>query len=415
MSLKKVRPMTADQADTDFMQLMQGFPPAKKYQVLLANWREPGIARWAFNHLRQLLPTSPMAAAEQPIAIPEARLDLGSLSFQGPDGKCQQLDRFLRSIETDCFAVMKDGKLVYDWFGGFGGPTRQHIVFSVTKSMAALLAGVLVGQGRLDPSGLITRYLPELENSAYNGASVRNLLDMQVASGFNEDYLDTTGIFMAYRRAAAWNPVEEGVRNDGLRAFLTRLPISDGRHGEKHHYCSPHSDVLGWLLERVGGASFSDLFSRYILQPCGTRHEAYITLDTFGAPRVSGGLCITVHDLLLIGNMVCNGGVLDGAEIVPASWIDDILQKRDNLIWLGQNSGEGPRLFTNGNYRSKWYQPDQKCGVICGIGIHGQWFWIDPDKRLVIAKMASRGMVVDTDTDRQLLAAFAAITNCLRH
>ena len=40
----------------DIMQMMQGFPPAANHQVLLANWREPGIARWSFNHLRQLPP-----------------------------------------------------------------------------------------------------------------------------------------------------------------------------------------------------------------------------------------------------------------------------------------------------------------------------------------------------------------------
>jgi len=48
--------------------------------------------------------------------------------------------------------------------------------------------------------------------------------------------------------------------------------------------------------------------------------------------------------------------------------------------------------------------------VICGIGIHGQWMWINPEMRLVIVKLASNGTVVDTQTDRQLLSAFAAIT-----
>jgi CubicO group peptidase (beta-lactamase class C family) len=66
---------------------------------------------------------------------------------------------------------MKDGKLVYDWFGGFGAPDRQHIVFSITKSMASLLAGVLVGAGVIDVQRQITDYLPELGHSAYAGAN----------------------------------------------------------------------------------------------------------------------------------------------------------------------------------------------------------------------------------------------------
>ena len=338
----------------DIIQMMQGFPPAANHQVLLANWREPDIARWSFNHLRQLLPTAPMRPANPPATLTAARQDLDDLSFPDVRGDRQQLGAFLVASQSDCFAVMKDGKLVYDWFGGFGTPDRQHIVFSITKSMASLLAGVLVGAGVIDVQRQITDYLPELGNSAYAGATMRHLLDMQIASGFREDYLDTDGVFMAYRRASAWNPIEEGDRNDGLRDFLTKMPVSDAAHGTRHHYCSPYSDVLGWVIERSGGASFAELFSRHILAPCGAQHEAYISLDTFGAPRVSGGLCITIHDLLRIGQMMCDGGCLAGQQIVPQSWIDDIYHQHDNHIWLQQQDSQGPHTGRYRNQLKKW-------------------------------------------------------------
>jgi CubicO group peptidase (beta-lactamase class C family) len=98
---------------------------------------------------------------------------------------------------------------------------------------------------------------------------------------------------------------------------------------------------------------------------------------------------------------------------VPQSWIDDIYRQHDNHIWLQQQDGQGPRLFVNGNYRSQWYRPDQTRHIACAIGIHGQWLWIDRTARLVIVKMASNGTVVDTDTDRTLLAAFNAIEAAL--
>jgi len=374
-------PENEQNPENDIMQMMQGFPPPATYQALLANWREPGVARWSFNHLRQLLPTAPVQPASNPIAIDEVRQDLDDLSFINAAGDKQQLGAFLARSQSDCFAVMKDGNLVYDWFGGFGAP--------------------------------VTDYLPELGNSAYAGATMRHLLDMQIASSFNEDYLDTSGVFMAYRRASAWNPIEEGDRNDGLRDFLTKMPPSNDPHGTRHHYCSPHSDVLGWVIERCGGASFAALFSRHILVPCGARYEGYISLDTFGAPRVSGGLCLTIHDLLRIGQMVCDGGIAGGQQIIPKSWIDDIYDRHDNSIWLQQKDGEGPRLFVNGNYRSQWYRPDQDRQIACAIGIHGQWLWIDRASRLVIVKLASNGTVVDTETDRDLLAVFAAIEAAL--
>jgi CubicO group peptidase (beta-lactamase class C family) len=398
-----------DQNDNDVMQMMQGFPPPANYQALLANWREPRIARWSFNHLRQLMPTAPVRPASAPIAIDEVRQDLDDFSFINATGNKQRLGAFLTSSQTDCFAVMKDGNLVYDWFECFGAPDCQHIIFSVTKSMASLLAGVLVGQGVIAPGQLVTHYLPELSSSAYAGAKIRDLLDMQIASSFDEDYHDTSGIFMAYRRAAAWNPIEEGDRNNGLRDFLTKMPPSNHLHGKRYHYCSPHSDVLGWVIERCGGASFAELFSQHILAPCGARYEGYIALDTFGAPRVSGGLCLTIHDLLRIGQMVCDGGVVDGRQVVPNSWIDDIYSRRDNNIWLKQKDGKGPRLFVNGNYRSQWYRPDQDRQIACAIGIHGQWLWVDRTSRLVIVKMGSHRTVVDTANDRDFICAALSI------
>jgi CubicO group peptidase (beta-lactamase class C family) len=280
--------------------------------------------------------------------------------------------------------------------------------------MAALLAGVLVNRGMLDPKNLVTDYLPELLKSAYAGATIQHLLDMQIASGFREDYADSDGIFMAYRLAAAWNPVEEGGKTEGLRHFLTQMPKSDAvPHGQNHHYCSPHSDVLGWVIERAGNDSFAKQFSNYILQPCGGRHEGYITLDTFGAPRVSGGMCLGLYDLLIIGEMVRNRGYANGHQVVPASWIDDMTVVRDNQIWRAQNQGEGHRLFANGNYRSLWYQSGFKDQDICAIGIHGQWLWINPKKEVVIVKLASHHSEVDTDTDRLMVAAFAAIAGAL--
>lgn len=112
-----------------------------------ANWREPDIARWSFNHLRQLLPTAPMRPANPPATLAAARQDLDVLSFLDAREDRQQLDAFLAASQSDCFAVMKDGKLVYDWFGGFSVPDRQHIAFSISKSMASLLAGFFGWRG----------------------------------------------------------------------------------------------------------------------------------------------------------------------------------------------------------------------------------------------------------------------------
>ena len=112
---------------------------------------------------------------------------------------------------------------------------------------------------------------------------------------------------MAYRRAFGWNLVERSDHNDGLPNFLIKILASDARHGPCHHYCSPHIDVFCWVTESWGDTTFAGLFLDNILMPSGAVEEACITSDSYGWQRVSGGLCITVHARLRIGQMICDG------------------------------------------------------------------------------------------------------------
>lgn len=392
-------------------ELMSGAPAASRNQVTLANWREPGFGRWSFSHIRQLLPTAPIAPSRAPVKLATATQQLGDLSFKGHDGASYKLDSFLRGSQCDGLMVMHRGKVIFDWFDGFGSPDRQHIVFSVSKSITALLTGILVGQGAIDVGADISSILPEVKGSAYDGATVRNLLDMTVSSAFVEDYLDTSGVFMAYRRASAWNPPEEGTPTDGLRAFLARLPASDGRHGYRHHYCSTHTDMLGWVLERAAAAPINRLFSELLFAPSGLASEAYVTLETFGAPRVAGGICLTAPDLLRLAEMTRCGGAVAQKQIVPESWIADFRHFDDQSAWLRQEGGS--RLFDNGNYRSKWYQTGFDDDEFCAIGIHGQWIWINPERDVSIVHLGARDLPIDTDIDRNLLSAFQAVARAV--
>ena len=390
----------------DVKQLMQQFPAMPETQVTLANWREPIMSRWSFSHVRQILPTAPFKAAGPVPDLPHDPVDLGSLRFTY-DGSTHTLGGWLDTSRTDAFLVMHRGTLAYEWFGGWGAADRQHIIFSVSKSLTALLAGILCDTGVLDPQRPVRDYLPEVAGSAYQDALLRHVLDMTVASGFNEDYLDTTGVFMAYRRASAWNPLEANTTTDGLRAFLASMPASDGQHGYRHHYCSPHTDLLGWIIERASGTAFNQLFSELLMQPIGAAHDGYVTLDSFGAPRVAGGICLAPHDLLRFAEMVRNFGAVGTRQIVPESWIAEFRSYDDKAPW--QRQQDGPRHFPHGSYRSKWYRTGLPDDEFAAIGIHGQWIWVNPARAVTIIRMASNDLPIDPDAGPVLHAAFDAV------
>ena len=94
---------------------------------------------------------------------------------------------------------MNDDKLVYETYRNGMTSRDPHILMSVSKSMLGLIAGTLVERNDLSEKDQIIKYIPELANSAYAEATVRNLLDMRVGVLFNEDYLANEGPIIDYR------------------------------------------------------------------------------------------------------------------------------------------------------------------------------------------------------------------------
>ena len=389
--------------------IMGGFPPVAAGQVTLANWRLPPFNRWAFHHVRELIPTAniPRGGAGG-IGRSERRID--HVAFEGPDGKEWTIGRMLRETFTDGLLVLRRGRIVAERYDAGLMPGTPHILFSVSKSVTALLIGVLVERGRLDPEAPVTRYIPEAAESAYADCSLQHVLDMTVSTDFVEDYLDTTGDFARYRAATGWNPVPDPVAAGDLRRFLLTMRRGSGAHGAAFHYVSPNSDLLGWIVERAAGQPFADFMSDTLWQPMGAEFDAYITVDRMGAARSAGGICTSLRDLARLGELMRLRGMAAGRQIVPGWWIDDILTNGDAEAW---RRGDLTSQLPIHRYRSQWYDLGDGRGSFCGIGIHGQWLYVDPAAEVVLAKFSSQPVAADEAKDRLAMAGFAALARAL--
>lgn len=381
---------------------------AQRQGVTLANWRQPPWNCWAFHHVPEVLAVTRIAHDPARVsALPHGPRALGDLEFQGPRGENWTLARLLPATATDGFLVLQGGKIAFEWYGNGLTASDPHIVFSVSKSITGILAGILVERRQLDPDAPITRYVPEAAGSVYGDCTVRHVLDMTVGIAFVENYLDTTGDFARYRAATGWNPVADPALVTDLRSFLVTLRRDSNPHGAKFHYVSPNSDMLGWILERAGGMPYARLLAELIWQPTGAEADAHVTVDRAGAARSAGGICVTLRDLARFGEMVRNMGRAGDRQIVPRGWIEDILHNGDPAPWLATETAA--KFLPKGRYRSQWYVTGNDHGAIFAIGIHGQWLYIDPDSEMVVAKLSSQALPVEEATDRLLLAAFEAI------
>jgi CubicO group peptidase (beta-lactamase class C family) len=389
--------------------IMATFPATENEQVTLANWREHPFSEWSFRNVRELLPTANIARSKQPTSLPLALSYLDAVTFEKMSGEKINVGEALRMSHTDGFVVLHGGRIVSEWYAHGLGPEAPHLIFSVSKSIAGTLGGILTDHGKLDPDVPVTHYIPEMQRSVYGAdCTVRHLLDMGVGIQFDEDYLAREGDVVDYRRSTGWDPPDVSKPSIHLRQYLQTLRPDGKPHGHTFHYVSTNTDVLGWVYERACGTSYAKILSQYLWEPMGAENDAYIAVDSRGAARVAGGICATVRDLARFGEMMRNRGVSKGRQVVPGWWIDDIRNNGNAEAW---SRGE---VFPNGNYRSKWYTVDRNHTPFAAVGIHGQWIYIDPANETVIVRVSSQPLPMDLDLDRMWLRGYSAIATWLR-
>lgn len=378
----------------------------ERRDVTLANWRTAPFSRFSFGHAEEVVPSARISAdAEEPEGSPVVS-DLMRQSL--PEGLAGQLSvgAYLHYAHTDAFVLMKAGRIVAEHYAPHAGIDQRHIVFSISKSLTALVIATLEADGLINPDASVTSLLPEAAGSAYGDCTIRDVLDMRVSLAFDEAYLNTDGAYARYRRATLWNPADPSQPDETLLAFLLTLKKDAHPHGGAHFYASPNSDLLGILIERATGERYADVLSTRLWKPLGAKNHASVTVDAEGTARAAGGISVTARDLARVGEMLRNGGKVDGKRLIPETWLADMLTAGDHQAWVDGKSN----FFPKGRYRSQWYQSGEQDGAFCAIGIHGQWLYVDPSTETTIVKLSSQPNPLDDELKHDNFAFFRALS-----
>ena len=380
---------TASSASLDgAAELMAGFPPPPGSRVTLANWQDPPFNRWAFRHMRELIPSQVIAAGPRgPAALPPSSRPMGNPSVSRPDGSIVTVEDVLAGTFTDAFVVVYDGDLVAErYYAGMSAGTR-HLLMSVSKSIVGCVAGVLADRGLLDPAAPVTAYVPEVAGSGYAGASIRDLLDMRTGVAFRETYTALDAEVRVMERSMGWRPALPG-DPEGAYPYLATLG-SAGPHGGEFSYRSADSDMLGWACERAGGIRMADLISALIWQPIGAECDAEITCDALGSAVHDGGISATARDLARFGQMLVDDGRALGRAVVPEAWLDDVRAPEPGVREAFART-DNEYVLPGGWYRNQfWVIPGPGGPVLVCLGIHGQLIYADRAARTAVVKLSS--------------------------
>jgi CubicO group peptidase (beta-lactamase class C family) len=369
--------------------LMGGFPPVPESRVTVDNWQSPPFNRWAFQHMREIMPSQRISRGSgpvRPLPVSSAALTLDAVPVHGLEGRSTTLGEVLDESYTDAVLVLHRGHVVLERYSASMTEATPHLLMSVSKSIVGCVAGILADRGLLEPDEQIRSYVPEIAGSGYDGATVRNLLDMRTGVAFSEEYTNADAEVRQMERHMGWRSPEGTPL--GAYGYLATLD-GDTDHGGAFVYRSADTDMLGWVCERAADTRMADLVSHLIWQRIGAEYDAEVTCDTLGTAIHDGGISATARDLARFGQLLLDDGDVDGVPVVPAGWLQSA-RSIDPHIRAAFASSDSEPFLPGGWYRSQfWFVPGPSGDVQLCLGIHGQMVLVDRATGTVAVKLST--------------------------
>ncbi|WP_187429405.1 hypothetical protein ROLI_031850 [Roseobacter fucihabitans] len=340
-----------------------------------------------FSHMDRAFLNTPIPTGETPASLlpPGARM-------MPPAG----FDRFVAARNITSIVVLKDGALVFE--GYYQGTTAEdlRISWSIAKSYLSALMGIILERGDIasldDP---VIDYVPLLRSGAYDGVTIRHVLNMTTGVTFDEDYLDKSSDINRMGRVLAL-----GGKMDAFAAGLTETFTDPGTDWQ---YVSIDMHVLGMVIRGATGRSIIDLMGEEIIAPLGVERAPYYLTDGTGVAFVLGGLNATTRDYARFGQMFLQHGAWNGQQIVPRDWV------------IASTTPSAPTGADQYGYGYQWWMPrDARPREYMGRGIYGQYLYINEVQGVVIALTAVDGEFRDAEVQRQNIALFREMTDGLQ-
>jgi CubicO group peptidase (beta-lactamase class C family) len=395
---------------------MQGSPPPHDKRIEFADDRFldfPQI-RWTLSHMRELAPSANVWRGNGPpstLGTTETwdASGVDELAFTDMNGTPRRWDASLYDTYTDGIVVLHRGRRVYERYFGALEPQVPHSCFSITKSYAATLCAALVHEHVLDDKKRIPEYLPEMRGTAYDDATLRQVMDMQIGVAYTEVYADARSDIWDYARSSGLRPRPPGYSGAGnVHDYLQTLRKS-GDHAQAFAYKTVNTEVMCWVMARVTGVPLTQLLSERLWSPLGCEEDGYIVVDPLGVPMGGGGLSAGLRDLARFGELMRRQGDWNGRQLIPAAVVDDVRRGDDPAKF----AKAGYTLLPGYSYRSMWWVSHNELGAFEARGIHGQRLYVAPKAEMVVARFASHAIAASSANDPITLPAMLALGRML--
>jgi CubicO group peptidase (beta-lactamase class C family) len=228
---------------------------------------------------------------------------------------------------------------------------RGHELRSVTKSIIGLLYGIALDQGKVPPldQPLVAQFpygdLPDMAQRLR--WTIAHAITMTLGTDWNEE--------LSYQDPRNGQTAMEAAP-DRYRYVLEQPIVAVA--GERFIYCGGATALIGKILEKGTGQSLHDYARAALFDPLGIGPTEW-RIGRDGETDFASGLGMRPRDLARIGQMLLDGGLAQGRQVVPAAWLDASFKpavpvndrRQYGYHWyVGEIAFDGPE----GRRRARW-------------------------------------------------------------